>query len=124
MVLRITCVAALLTLAMGSAFGQQSQAHLDYAKHVYSLLLKAAGYPKAAMATRPEGRVVVFFSSDGRITSRRILTSSGHAVLDQAALETVDRLKRLPPPPPDMNKNFSLPIRYQRPRLLGLIPLP
>jgi len=124
---RMTCVAAVLlfALAAGPAFGQPPKAHAEYAKHVSSMLLKAAHYPKAAQTTRPEGYAVVQFTvaADGRITSRRILKSSGHAVLDEAALATVDRVGRLPPPPPDMNKSFIQAIRFQRGRLLGLIPL-
>jgi TonB family protein len=126
MFVRVTCFAAVLVaLAANSAFGQLPKAHLEYAKHVSSLLLKAASYPKAAQATRPEGHVVVQFSvaADGRITSRRILKGSGHPVLDEAALATVDRVGRLPPPPPDMSKNFTQTIQFRRWRLFGLIPL-
>jgi protein TonB len=126
MFVRISCfVAALFALAASPAVGQLPKAHAEYAKHVSSLLLKSAHYPKAAQATRPEGQVIIQFSvaADGRIASRRILKSSGHAVLDEAALATVDRVGRLPPPPPDMNRNFTQAIRFQRWRLFGLIPL-
>jgi periplasmic protein TonB len=119
MFVRMTCVAAaLLALVANPAFGQLPQADREYAKLVHSLLLKEARYPnKAAWPRRPEGSAVVFFSvaADGRITSRRILRSSGHAVLDQAALATVERVGRLPSPPANLkNKNFALPIHFRR----------
>lgn len=126
MFVRMTCFAALLfALVTSSAFGQLPKAHAEYAKHVSSLILKAAHYPKDALATRPEGVAVVQFSvaADGRIASRRIRKSSGHAVLDQAALATIDRIGRLPPPPPGMDRTFVQAIHFNRRRLFGLIPL-
>jgi protein TonB len=120
------CISALLAIAISPAFGQPSQksqlspSRLEYAKHVYSLLLKEVRYPSAARAGKLEGRAVVHFSValDGRIKSRRVIKSSGHTILDQAALEAVDRLKQLPPFPPDMKKeaasqNFTLPITFR-----------
>jgi protein TonB len=133
---RIVCIAALLVFVIGPASSQQPRpvqrtpAELEYSKQVMSLLLKARRYPLAAKSQRLEGRAVVFFyvAPKGRITSRRILESSGHAILDQAALETVDRVNPLPPFPSHARRtwkgNFIVPIRFQWPRLFGLIPLP
>lgn len=48
-------------------------------------------YPASARLNHQEGRVIVriVIEEDGRITSATIATSSGHAVLDQAALNTL-----------------------------------
>jgi protein TonB len=120
MFLRATYILALLAIAISPAFSQPSPARLEYAKHIYSLLLKEARYPPAARAAKLEGRSVIAFrvGSDGRVQSRRILQSSGHAVLDQAALAAVDRVNPLPPFPPALKKespsqNFTLPIRFR-----------
>jgi TonB family protein len=122
---KIACIVALLAPLVGPAFSQQAEqvertpAELEYFKEVVSLLLKARRYPPAARLIKLEGRTVVFFhvDPDGQITSRRILESSGHAMLDQAALETVDRVNPLPPFPADLKKtshgNFAVPIRFE-----------
>src|SRR5262245_58152799 len=110
MFLRILCVAMLLVVAISPASTQQplprNEADLAYFKQVTSSLVKAARYPPAAVPERLEGSVVVEFNatSNGRITSRRIVTSSGHRILDQAALQAVDRANPLPPFPPDVKK--------------------
>ena len=47
-----------------------------------------------------EGRVVLDLSiaADGRIDSARVATSSGHAILDDAALDMVRRAAPVPKP--------------------------
>jgi protein TonB len=89
--------------------------------------LKAVRYPPAARPGKLEGKAVVQFQvrSNGHVSSRRILNSSGHAILDQAALEAVDRIGPLPPFSPALKKeatnlNFTLPLVF-RVSLLGKI---
>ena len=130
MFMRAICIALLLAVVTSPAFSQKPQlspARLEYAKHLYASLLKAVRYPQSARPGKLEGVVVVQFQvkSDGRISSRRILTSSGHAILDQAALQAVDRVNRLPPFSPALKKeatslSFTLPLRF-RVGLLGKI---
>jgi protein TonB len=122
MLLRSVCIAVLLAVASPavSQMSQLSPPRHEYAKHVYASLLKAVRYPSAARPDRLEGRAVVLFTvtSDGRIDSRRILESSGHAMLDAAALEAVDRMEPLPPFPPDLEKeaaslSFKFPLNFR-----------
>jgi len=122
MFLRTICIAALLAVAFGPAFSQQPQVspRIEYAKQVHSLLLKEVRYPPDARADKLAGRVVVLFrvGSDGSIQSRQVDESSGHDVLDQAALDAVDRLKQFPPFPPDLKEYapsllFRVPMAFQ-----------
>lgn len=55
-------------------------------------------YPAAARRARLEGtvEVVVVLLPDGRLVQQRIAQSSGHAVLDQAALELLRRASPVP----------------------------
>jgi protein TonB len=118
MSLRTMYAAVLLAIAISPAFSQQPQTQPEYVKHVYSSLLNEKRFPLAARADKLEGAAVVLFNvaSDGRVISRSIQKSSGYPVLDQAALDTVDRVNPLPPFPPDMKKfasrNFIISIRF------------
>jgi len=54
--------------------------------------------------------------SDGKVMDARIIRSSGHALLDNAAIDAVARLKQFDAFPPDINKTvweFEMPIRFQ-----------
>lgn len=55
-------------------------------------------YPPAARRARLEGvvEIVVVLLPDGRLVEQRIAQSSGHAVLDQAALELLRRASPVP----------------------------
>ncbi|MCX7869936.1 MAG: energy transducer TonB, partial [Terrimicrobiaceae bacterium] len=55
-------------------------------------------YPESARRAKQEGRAIVraSISAEGRVQSARILRSSGHAVLDRAALDAVRRWRFLP----------------------------
>lgn len=55
-------------------------------------------YPPAARRARLEGvvEVVVVLLPDGRLVQQRVAQSSGHAVLDQAALELLRRASPVP----------------------------
>jgi protein TonB len=59
-------------------------------------------------------RLGVTIGPDGRIVSVRVLSSSGHAVLDESATASVTALD-IPPPPEALHwreREISLPIRY------------
>jgi protein TonB len=80
-------------------------------------ILRFYNFPESAQAKGEHGSVVVSFSitRSGRLISRRIARSSGHADLDSEALATLQRAQPYPPPPPDLTDQqftFSLPMNY------------
>lgn len=82
-------------------------AHLNRKKH----------YPSEAKKARQQGVVTVRFTvhADGTISAASIRTSSGHALLDQATLELMQRVAPLPKFPRSMTRDsvtISLPIDY------------
>ena len=82
-------------------------AHLNRRKH----------YPAAAKKARQQGVVTVRFTvrADGSISASSIRKSSGHAVLDQATLDLMQRVAPLPKFPKSMTREsvtISLPIDY------------
>ncbi|MEM7138975.1 MAG: energy transducer TonB [Myxococcota bacterium] len=73
-------------------------------------------YPSSAVRMKLEGklRVGITIGADGRILGVRVLSSSGHSVLDESATESVMTL-HIPPPPKALGwreREISLPIRY------------
>jgi protein TonB len=134
MFLRILSVAMLLAVAGGPAFTQtakapSSEAVAEFRYKAVSAVAQAVRYPVAACADGLEGSVLVGFvaTSEGRITSRRIIKGSGHAVLDQEALQAIDRIKALPRFPAGAKgrqANFTVPLHFYVPRLLGVLKLP
>jgi protein TonB len=68
-------------------------------------------YPREAIERGLEGDVVVLLSLDeeGAIAAADIATSSGHALLDAAALAAVKRIGRLPAARPQV----LLPVRFR-----------
>ncbi len=73
-------------------------------------------YPSSAVRMKLEGKlsVGITIGSDGRIVEVRVLSSSGHSVLDQAAKSSVMTL-HIPAPPDELGwreREISLPIRY------------
>lgn len=73
-------------------------------------------YPSSAVRMRLEGRLRlgITIGADGKILSVRVLSSSGHRVLDESATASVHTL-RIPAPPEALRwreREISLPIRY------------
>lgn len=68
-------------------------------------------YPRAAIERGLEGDVVVLLSldEDGAIAAAAVATSSGHALLDSAALAAVQRIGRLP----GGARQVLLPVRFR-----------
>jgi periplasmic protein TonB len=74
-------------------------------------------YPSTARARSEQGVVVLAFTMDrnGHVLSRRIVTSSGHADLDDEVLALVERAQPLPAFPASMtqaNLALTVPIRF------------
>lgn len=73
-------------------------------------------YPSSAVRMKLEGKlsVGITIGSDGRILGVRVLSSSGHSVLDESATSSVMAL-HIPAPPDELGwreREISLPIRY------------
>jgi periplasmic protein TonB len=64
-------------------------------------------YPSGAQGKREQGAVLLGFSVDrnGRVLTRRIVQSSGHADLDQEVMEMIERAQPLPAFPPSMTQS-------------------
>lgn len=73
-------------------------------------------YPSSAVRMKLEGklRLGITIGSDGRVIEVRVLSSSGHSVLDEAATSSVMAL-HIPAPPDELGwreREIALPIRY------------
>lgn len=103
-----------------AASGQSPEAKRDEANYYAKLsahLNRKKRYPKEAKKARQQGVVTVRFTvhSDGRISATSIRKSSGHALLDQATIELMQRVAPLPKFPRSMTRDsvtISLPIDY------------
>ncbi|WP_144243983.1 energy transducer TonB [Sphingopyxis sp. MWB1] len=89
----------------------------DYFSLLSGHLNRKKTYPSEAKKARQQGVVTVRFTvhSDGAISGASIKRSSGHALLDQATLDLLQRVAPLPRFPKSMNKDsvtLSLPIDY------------
>ena len=69
-------------------------------------------YPPEAVARGLEGevRLIVKLAADGQIDDVLLAASSGHALLDEAALQAVRRLRALPA---DAPQETLLPVRFR-----------
>ena len=81
--------------------------------------MRVLGRPQPTLAMRRtglDGVVVVAFTVDpaGRIRGVRLFRSSGHEIVDEAALEYARARRELPAPPtPWQTREIRLPIRYR-----------
>ena len=82
-----------------SAEGDDST-YQNWLADVRAALAAGKVYPPRARLQGREGRVEIRFrvTTDGRLTATEVLQSSGHRLLDQAAL-ALARSVRVPPPP-------------------------
>jgi len=71
-------------------------------------------YPYAARRSGQQGRVtvVVALQGDGAVSAASVETSSGHELLDRAALAMVRRASPFPPPPPQAPRHLRFPIDF------------
>jgi periplasmic protein TonB len=82
-------------------------------------LRRSLRYPSQARRQRITGEVHVAFTvaRDGGVSSVRVVRGSGHPVLDQAALETVQRAAPFPGIPDAANRSaweFTVPLAFSR----------
>jgi protein TonB len=74
-------------------------------------LAKEAFYPREAIERGIEGDVIVLLTltSAGGVAHAEVATSSGHAILDAAALEAVRRINGLP----STQRQVLLPVQFR-----------
>ncbi len=97
--------------------------YLDYQRRLLAHIRPYQFYPDAGRRGRLEGVVRVGFvlQRDGRVREVWVESSSGYAVLDEAAMDTVRRAQPLPLIPailPD-SMDVMLPIAFSAPAVLG-----
>lgn len=88
----------------------------SYPGKIYRRLARATRYPPAARANRLSGKVLVGFTivPNGGITGLQVKKTSGHAVLDAAALAAVRRAAPFPPLPQGRRQwLFAVPITFK-----------
>lgn len=76
----------------------------QYRQRVARVVSRSRQYPRAASRAHIEGRVVIALVVDGTgsIVKASIHQTSGHRILDQAALKAIQKLGRLPAPPAEL----------------------
>ncbi len=97
--------------------GASNAAVSNYPGKVAARLRKALRYPREAQRERLRGEVHVSFtiSSSGGVGGIRVVRSSGHPVLDQAAIATVQRAAPFPPTPDGRASwPFTVPLAFSR----------
>jgi protein TonB len=92
--------------------------YASYSQAVRMAVLAQRSYPQRARRKQLTGTVVVAFrvSADGMLQSTRIIASSGHPILDRAAVSAVDRVGRFTPFPDDINRlywDFEVPVVFR-----------
>ncbi|RPE67340.1 outer membrane transport energization protein TonB [Pacificibacter maritimus] len=90
----------------------------DWQKSIVVRIAAARKYPAQARSKKIEGEVRMRFSIDqyGVIISRSVETTSGAAILDQAALDVLDGIEKLPTPPQSLAREaitMIVPINYR-----------
>lgn len=101
----------------GAAGGGNPGARADFAATVAARLARAKRYPRRAQRARLEGDGTVWFrmNAAGQVTAARLTRATGHAVLDEAIMDTVRRA-RLPRIPDSLGRaqmEFSVPMSFR-----------
>lgn len=91
----------------------------NYPGKVVAKLRRSLRYPREAQRQRLRGEVRVAFivSSNGGVSGIRVVRSSGSPILDQAAVETVQRAAPFPKIPADAGRSswpFTVPLEFRR----------
>lgn len=98
--------------------GQQQRLMADWAGRIRARVERTRAYPRAARAAGITGTVTLRLELDGqgRLLAVSVARGSGHAVLDQAALQAVQRAGRLPKAPDGLTGArhvFALPLAFR-----------
>lgn len=96
-----------------------SKAQITWQSRLFAHIAKYKRYPMMARKKRQQGTVSVNFTIDtqGNLSAKRIVKSSGYPLLDQEVLNLLDRAQPLPKPPADVlnGKNartITIPINF------------
>ena len=88
----------------------------DYQRILFDHIKRFRHYPDAARVDRTNGVVKLVFvlRRDGTLLEARVAGSSGHAVLDQSAIDMIWRAHPLPAIPEDLpgHLKITLPVEY------------
>lgn len=89
-----------------------------YLGQLESYLGRNHQYPLAARRARLQGvvEVEITIQPTGQITSVRVVRSSGHDILDEAAISRLRTLRTVPPPPPALHwkaRTIKYPVVYR-----------
>ncbi len=90
----------------------------SYKRLLFSTIDRKKSVPRAARRARLQGTVYLSVTLDasGKILSVKVRKSSGHATLDEGAVDTMRSLGKLPAPPEALGwtkKTLTIPIRYK-----------
>ena len=89
------------------------QYQMTFANLIYQKLQTSLTYPKLAIRRNLEGTVVISFTiKQGKIVSYKIGTSSGHKILDDAALKLAAKIANLSASYP-LDFNLNVPLKYE-----------
>lgn len=91
--------------------------YASYAAALERLIERHKTYPRVAQRAGLQGTVVVEVRIDGegRILAVRVLRSSGHGVLDRAAVASIERIGRFNAPPAEVpwgDRPIEIPLQY------------
>lgn len=88
-----------------------------YRSAIYRRVQAARRYPESARLSEIEGSALVSFSIDtaGRLVGLAMIKSSGRSILDQEALASIRRASPFPPPPPGIDRAFSVRLTFRMP---------
>ena len=89
------------------------QQQIKFANLIHSRLQASLIYPKLAIRRNLEGTAIISFSiKKGKIVSYKISKSSGHKILDDAALKLAAKAANLSADPP-LDFNLNVPLKYK-----------
>ncbi len=96
--------------------GHSSDGEASYASRLSAVIEAHKWYPPLARLKNIEGTPVLAFriQSDGRPADMRIERSSRSSILDAAAMATIERISKFPPPPAEIGDRrvWIVPIQY------------
>lgn len=99
--------------ASRQALPDLKQQQNQFANLIYSRLQASLTYPKLAIRRNLEGTAIISFSiKQGKIASYKISKSSGHKILDEAALKLAAKIASLSASHP-LNFNLNVPLKYE-----------
>lgn len=98
----------------GSVLGNEALAEQEkiynYGQKINLWLTKHKRYPAEAMKKKLTGEAVLYLQINrkGEILFHHLVEKTGYAILDAAALEMVERAKKVPPVPDDYRPNAKI----------------